>query len=226
MHGMKYRWHLTTPLLLFVVLASCSSPAASIPQPTATPTTDSVYPTAIAQSSPTSPSTSLQSPIPVPTSPRSEPALSPTNCPLIALPGTKAFPKGWGGFLSDTTMIGHSPVWAGVGLHIHVYTGTLGYHVVWPTTKILWEVSQDLTPPVTVQVKNLATGAIAWWGKGDQPPSTSVLVLDASNQGFHGSPADGWYEWGSVLYILTAGCYLMDAQWPNGAWHIVFAAGS
>jgi hypothetical protein len=42
--------------LLLVVLASCSSPAASTPQPTATPTIDSAHLTAFAQSSPTYPS--------------------------------------------------------------------------------------------------------------------------------------------------------------------------
>ncbi len=94
----------------------------------------------------------------------------PTNCPLTALPGTKVFPKGWGGYLQDATLIGRSPVWAGMPLEVHVYTGAQGYHVVWTGTKILWEVGQNLTS-VTVRVKNLATGALAWWGKGDQPPS-------------------------------------------------------
>jgi hypothetical protein len=49
-----------------------------------------------------------------------------------------------------------------MALEVHVYTGTQGYHVVWTGTKILWEVGQGWTQPVTVRVKNLATGAIAW----------------------------------------------------------------
>src|SRR6266700_2110631 len=48
MHWMKHRWLLIMSLLL-VVLASCSSPAASTPQPTATPTIDSAHLTAFAQ---------------------------------------------------------------------------------------------------------------------------------------------------------------------------------
>lgn len=157
MHWMKRRWLLIMPLLL-VVLASCSSPAASTPQPTATPTIDSAHLTAFAQSSPTYPPlptpTPSQAPLPVPTPLRSAPAPMPTNCPLKAVPGTKVFPKGWGGYLQDATLIGRSPVWAGMGLEVHVYTGTQGYPI-WTGTKILWEVGQDLTPPVTVQVKNL-----------------------------------------------------------------------
>jgi hypothetical protein len=229
MHWMKHRWLLIMSMLL-VVLASCSSPAASTPQPTATPTIDSAHLTAFAQPSPTYPPlptpTPSQAPIPVPTPPRSALAPMPTNCPLTALPGTKVFPKGWGGYLHDETLVGRSPVWAGIGLELHLYTGDQGYHVVWNGTKILWEVSQDLTTTVTVRVKNLATGAPAWWGKGDQPPSEPVLVLDSRNEGYHGVPASGWYEWGSFLYLLTAGCYSMDVSWSGGSWHIVFAAGS
>lgn len=229
MHWMKHRWLLIMPSLL-VVLASCSSPAASRPQPTATPTIDSAHLTAFAQPYPTSPPlptpTPSQAPVPIPTPPRSAPAPMPTNCPLTAVPGTKVFPKGWGGYLQDATLIGRSPVWAGMPLEVHVYIGTQGYHVVWTGTKILWEVGQNLTQPVTVRVKNLATGAPAWWGKGDQPPSEPVLVLDSRNEGYHGVPASGWYEWGSFLYLLTAGCYSMDVSWSGGSWHIVFAAGS
>ena len=107
MHWMKHRWFLFIPLLL-MVLAGCSSPATSTPQPTATPTIDSAHLTAFAQFHPTylplpNPTPS-QAPIPVPTPPRLEPAPMPTNCPLTALPGTKVFPKGWGGYLRYTSL--------------------------------------------------------------------------------------------------------------------------
>lgn len=228
MRSMKHRWLLFVPLLLLVV-TSCSSSTTSPSQSTATPTMNSAHLTEFAQFPtypPLPPATPSQAAGPVPTPPRSELAPMPTNCPLTALPGTKVFPKGWGGFLSDTTLIGRSPVWSGMGLEIQVWTGTQGYHVVWTGTKILWEVGQELTQPVTVRVKNLATGVIAWWGKGDQPPSAPVLVLSGGNADFHGSQPGGWLEWGSFLYLLTAGCYSMDVSWPGGGWHIVFAAGS
>lgn len=229
MHWRKHGWLLILPSLL-VVLASCSSPAATTALPTATPTPDSAHLTAFAQRSATAPPlltpTPSQAPLPVPTPPRIALAPMPANCPLKDAPETKVFPKGWGGFLSDSSFTGRSPVWAGIGLELHLYTGTQGYHVVWPGTKILWEVGQDLTQSVIVRVKNLATGVPAWWGKGEQPPSDPVLVLDSRNEGYHGSPASGWYEWGSFLYLLTAGCYSMDVSWPGGSWHMVFAAGS
>jgi hypothetical protein len=211
-----------------LLLASCSQVAQ--PTTSATPTVDSAHLTAFAQPYPTYPPlptpTPSQAPVPVPTRPHSALAPMPTNCPLTALPGTKVFPKGWGGYLQDATLIGRSPVWAGIGLELHLYIGPQDSHGGWTGTKILWEVGQDLTTLVTVRVKNLATGASAWWGKGEQPPSYPVLVLDSRNEGYHGSPASGWYEWGSFLYLLTAGCYSMDVSWPGRLWHIVFAAGA
>jgi hypothetical protein len=215
-------------LVLVAIMMGCTQ--TSPPQTSATPTVDSTNLTAFAQPYPTYPPlptpTPSQAPVPVPTPPRSALAPMPTNCPLTAVPGTKVFPKGWGGYLQDATLIGRSPVWAGIGLELHLYTGIQGYHVVWTGTKILWEVGQDLTQPVVVRVKSLTTGAAAWWGKGDQPPSDPVLVLDSRNEGYHGSPASGWYEWGSFMYLLTAGCYSMDVSWPGGSWRIVFAAGA
>ncbi len=231
MRSIKNRWLLFLPILL--VLVSCSSPTASTPPSTVTPTIDSAHLTGFAQPSPTSPplptATPSQASVPVPTPPRSEPAPLPTNCPLTALPGTKVFPAGWGGLLSDRTLIGRSPVWGEMGSKVRVYTGTQDEHVVWPGIKILWEVGQDLTTQVTVRVKNLATGASAWWGRGNQPPTDPIMVLSAQgSQGadFHGIPESGWYEWGSFLYLLTAGCYSMDVSWSGGSWHLVFAAGS
>lgn len=222
MNWIKHHKHLLL-LVLLVVLASCS------PATNSTPKHEPVVPTpTLPVPTPTLPvptPTPSQTVGPVPTPPRSEIAPLPTSCPLTALPGTKVFPKGWGGFPSNTTLIGRSPVWAGMGLAVQVYTGDQTYHVVWPGTKIIWEVEQDVTPPVTVRVKDLATGTLAWWGQGNQPPSDPLLVLYGSNGGNHGSPVNGWSEWGSFLYLLTAGCYSMDVTWQGGGWHIVFAAG-
>ncbi len=73
MRWMKHYWLLIVPLLL-VMLANCSSPAASTQQPTATPTIDSAHLTAFAQPYPTYPSiptpTPSQAPIPVHNLPR------------------------------------------------------------------------------------------------------------------------------------------------------------
>lgn len=175
-------------------------------------------------------STPSQASTPVPTPPRSEIAPFPTNCPLTAVPGTKSFPRGWGGYLQDTTLIGRSPVWGRIptDLQVQVYTGNPDNP--WTGIKILWEVGPGLTQPVTVRVKDLKTGDLAWWGQGSRPPSGSALVLsegigNSSSGDFHGSPVSGWYEWGSYLYLLKAGCYSMDVSWPGGAWHVIFAAG-
>lgn len=175
MRWMKHHKLLLLPLLL-VMLAGCSSAAVSTPKRTA----------------PTPTATSSQASTPVPTPPRSALGPMPTNCPLTAVPGTKVFPKGWGGYLQDATLIGRSPVWGEIpaDLQVQVYTGTQGYPD-WTGTKILWEVGQGLTQPVTIRVKDLATGVLAWWGEGDQPPSDLVLVLvpyGGNGGDFHGVP--------------------------------------
>jgi hypothetical protein len=220
MNWINHHKRLLLPLLL-VVLASCSSATSSTPkhpQVVLTPTLLAPTPT---------PSQTVG---PVPTPSRSEIAPLPTNCPLTTLPGTKIFPQGWGGYLQNTTLIGRSPVWGRLppDLQVQVSPGTVDDP--WTGTKILWENILDSTQPVNVRVKNLATGVLAWWGPGDgQPPSDPVLGMGAGSEGnggdYHGSPVSGWYEWGSVLYLLTAGCYSMDVSWPGGAWHVVFAAG-
>ena len=214
MRCMNHHKLLLLPLLL-IMLASCSSAAVSTPKHTA----------------PTLTATPSQVDTPVPAPPRSEIGLLPTNCPLTALPGKKIFPRGWGGYVQDATLIGRSPVWGEMpaDLQVQVYTGNPDD--AWTGTKIIWEVGPSLTQPVSIRVKDLATGALAWWGQGGQPPSAPMLVLgvgiaaEVGDAAFHGSPVSGWYEWGSFLYLLTAGCYSMDVSWPGGAWHVVFAAG-
>ncbi|HEY0753896.1 MAG TPA: hypothetical protein VGD98_08050 [Ktedonobacteraceae bacterium] len=210
MHWMKDQ-RLFLLLFLLMVLASCSSTAHLASKPT------SVVPAP-------SPS-SVEAGVPTPS--RTELAPIPTNCSLSALPGTKLFPKGWGGYLVDMTLVGKSPIWAQINPDLQEVLQPGTADNPWTGTKIIWEEAvQNFHQKVTVQVKNLATGDLAWWGQGNAPPVMSVLVLDTSpNANDHGSPVTGWNEWGSVLYLLTSGCYSMDVTWPGGAWHVVFAAG-
>jgi len=162
---------------------------------------------------------------PVPTPPRSQVGAIPSNCHLTPVPGTKVFPQGWGGYLVDTTLIGKSPVWAQVPQDLQVGLFPRTQDNPWTGTKILWEVGPDTPVTATVSVRNLATGQLAWWGRGGQPPSEAILTLNAQDEGYHGTPESGWNEWGSELYLLTASCYSMDVSWAGGSWHVVFAAG-
>jgi hypothetical protein len=210
--------HFLLPLLI-LLLAGCSSTAVSTSQ---TPHTGSQTSTTVTALT----STPTQNPDPVPTPPRSQVGTLPTNCHLTPIPGSKVFPQGWGGYLVDTTLIGKSPIWAQLPQNLQVQLSPSTPDNSWTGTKILWEVGPDASVAATVHVTNLATGQLAWWGKGDRPPSEPNLVLNAQDEGYHGTPKSGWNEWGSFLYLLTAGCYSMDVSWAGGSWHVVFAAGT
>ena len=205
-------------LFLFLLLASCSSTSVSTSQPAHK---SSQTPTTVVVLTPTP----TQNFGPVPTPPRSQVGTIPSNCHLTPVPGTKVFPQGWGGYLVDTTLIGKSPVWAQVPQDLQVGLFPRTQDNPWTGTKILWEVGPDTPVTATVRVRNLATGQLAWWGRGGQPPSEAILTLNAQDEGYHGTPESGWNEWGSELYLLTAGCYSMDVSWAGGSWHVAFAAG-
>jgi hypothetical protein len=152
----------------------------------------------------------------------------PQHCP--ASPPLQVLTSSGGG-----PFYGQSPVWGGgpvpPGATLHVEDDT---PLAWPGDKMIWEVGPNYTQRVTVEVTNLATGERAWWGIGSpNPPESQTLTLDPNTTGparYHGSPGSGypvagWSEYGTVLYILAAGCYTMTAIWPEGSWSRTFAAG-
>jgi hypothetical protein len=131
-------------------------------------------------------------------------------------------------------IVGSSPAWIRQAYYpTTLHLDQLGY-TPWPVTKIIWEIGPDPRQAVMVQVKNVQTGALAWWGEGgDRPPvAGQTLFLDDPNHpngsgpySDHGTLPGGWHEWGTGLYILEAGCYEMHVTWPGGQWRGVFAAG-
>jgi len=57
-------------------------------------------------------------------------------------------------------------------------------------------------------------------------PVVTSLFLDPNHPNHLDAGAGPDYEeWGSYLYIPTAGCYQLDATWPGGQWSFPFAAG-
>ena len=149
---------------------------------------------------------------------------APTNCPIIAPPQMIQ--------VSGIELAGSSPVWIRGGyspstLHLN----QIGY-TPWPGTKIIWEIGPNYSQAVMVQVKNLQTGALAWWGQGDRPPGAGqTLILDPNHPSGsdpysdHGAGPGGLHEWGTYVYLLAAGCYALQVSWPGGQWRGVFAAG-
>ena len=94
------------------------------------------------------------------------------------------------------------------------------------TRKMVWEVGPYYTGTVTLTSENILTHQPLWLQIGDQAP-THAPVLDPKHPGHLGS-TDGpdWAEWGSYIFVPTAGCYMLEATWQGGHWQIPFAAGS
>lgn len=122
--------------------------------------------------------------------------------------------------------IGGSPVWAigFAGPEARVYVGDL---VRWGAYgayyKILWVVEPGYSDATTLRGGDLTEENPLWFQVGEEQPSTSP-VLDPQNPGIpiqHGE----WIEFPSYLFIPQAGCYYLEAIFPEGSWRITFAAG-
>ena len=77
---------------------------------------------------------------------------------------------------------------------------------------------------VLLQGENLDTGSSLWFDFSflPQQPTTALMV----NADLAGQYSDSrWTSWIGYLYIPAAGCYALEASWPDGHWQIFFAAG-
>ena len=131
-------------------------------------------------------------------------------------PGHKIVPLG-----------GISPVWATVG---GGGVGTLAGDTYdrdggWPV-KIVWEVGSNYHEIVTLRAGDLLNGTLLKWKMSPDEHLTTAPVLDPQHPG-HPISVIGpqWQEWGSEILIPAAGCYYIEANWPEGHWRDTFAIG-
>lgn len=122
--------------------------------------------------------------------------------------------------------IGSFPVWAfgfdgpHAVLRISPNDTYTQYGWIW---KIVWEVGPNYMHPVTLHSGKLSGGAPLWF---QFEATTRSPVLDPQHPNHPLSVVGSdWAEWGSYLFIPTAGCYFLEAGWPGGHWRITFAAG-
>lgn len=206
-------------LLALLLLNACAQPSSTPPRQTAGSPQTTPPPTVTAAMPGPSPVASLLGP-------------APTGCPSTPPPQRLDLPNNWGGFIGPGHLEGKSPVWIpNLDSPTTFHLNPQGYDP-WPTTKIIWEIGPDFSQGVQVQVSNLRTGELAWWGQGGPPQAaTQTLILDLNHSStgdpdsYHGSRPGGFQEWGTVLYLPAAGCYALDATWAAGQWRLIFSAG-
>jgi len=129
--------------------------------------------------------------------------------------------------------LGQSPVWAvgfssGASGPILLLQGesTVGDHGYY--RKVLWVIQHGYAQPVTLSGSDSDRGDPLWFQIGDKAPTTAPK-LDPMQPGAYpynpANPDQVFPEYPSYLLIPHAGCYVLEASWPEGHWRIPFAAG-
>ncbi len=196
-------------LLAVLLLTSCSAASTSTPHTLhATPTPTVAGPT---------PVTAALAP-------------PPQNCAITPPPREQSFG-------SSGQLVGGGEFWVRAGYMPILSLGPTGYQE-WPQWKWVVEVGPNSAQPVTLDLRNLQTGALAWWSVTPPHPATQSLVLDpqldTEDVGAvswlaavpHGESAPGWKEWGIFPVFSVAGCYALEARWAGGSWRSVIAVGN
>lgn len=214
-------------LLAGLLLTSCSSASTTISRATPTATAAS---TIISHATPTA----TTGPMPLKT-PLAQP---PQNCSLIPPPQVKHLDQL--GDNIDVRLVGGGPFWIyGTYYPTVLHLAQFGSQH-WPMTKMVVEVGPNYNQPVTLRLREMQTGTLAWWTDGQTPPgaATQILVLnpqtDTGDVGAvpglpdipHGSSGPGWKEWGVFPLFLVAGCYDLEVSWSGGSWQGSFAVGN
>lgn len=192
-------------LALLLLLSSCS--------PASGPVTGRATATLGVVPTPT-PTPYVEPPTPIPP----PLGLPPQDCPLGPPPHNV--------FSDVIPGYGSFPAWAfGLEPTIRISTSFTYTQYGW-TWKVIWRVSTRYTQPVQLHGGNLRTGMPLWFQIGEPASTTPILDPRPDEQQIaqSGAPTE-FVEWKSYLYIPTAGCYYVEADWPQGSWRITFAAG-
>lgn len=147
----------------------------------------------------------------------------PTNCPpppALQRFGPTVFGAG----------VGRNPVWA-VGLRSSVIPEGAATAHGW-VYKVLWAVAPHTAGKILLRGWNLRTGAPIWLSFNGGPATRGAAIgprqAGALAMMPNGQPVamHGWRGFPSGIYISSAGCYVLFAQWRTGAWIVPFAAGA
>jgi hypothetical protein len=143
----------------------------------------------------------------------------------------------FGAFVDPAVLEGISPVWE-QGIGLLPGKNTLNLYPLGPTptptpsAKAIWAVGPNIMQPVTLQGRDLLSGAPIWFDisnthSGTAYNATLRATLDPAHpsMGSFQNGAGQWNFWGIDLIFTRAGCYDLEASWSAGQWHVVIAVG-
>ena len=166
-------------------------------------------------------------------------AAPPQDCALTPPPQTMRVAQL--GLNANALLVGSGAFWIyGASYQSVLHFGQSFGDPRWPITKVVVEVGPNYNQPVTLRLRELRTGALAWWTDAQAPPgaATQTLTLDPQQDtesvgvipGLpdvpHGEVASGWWEWGVFPLFTVAGCYAWEVNWSGGSWQSVIAVGN
>jgi hypothetical protein len=166
-------------------------------------------------------------------------AAPPQDCVLTPPPQTMRVAQL--GLNADAELVGAGVFWIyGASYQSVLHFGRSFGDPRWPITKVVVEVGPNYDQPVTLRLRELRTGALAWWTDAQKPPgaATQTLTLDPQQDTEsvgripgvpdvpHGEVARGWWEWGVFPLFTVAGCYVWEVNWSGGSWQSIIAVGT
>jgi hypothetical protein len=129
--------------------------------------------------------------------------------------------------------VGQAPAWAvgfSSGKHgpVLLFEGLtrLGPHGFYE--KVLWVIQPGYSHVVHLTGSYGSSGPALWFQIGDSAPTTNAALEPASPGAYPVNPAEpnqAFINFPSYLFIPQAGCYSLEAAWPDGHWRTAFAAG-
>jgi hypothetical protein len=217
-------------LVAVLLLVSCASGETAV---AGTTPTSLATPMATLRPSPTPATRGLPPPVLTPL------AAPPQDCAHTAPPHTMTVAQL--GANTNAQLVGGGAFWIYGGFYQNVvHLGQFGGDPHWPIDKVVVEVGPNYDQPVTLRLRELRTGTLAWWTDGQTPPgaATQTLTLDPQQDtesvgnipGLpdipHGEVSPGWREWGTFPMFSVAGCYVWEVSWSGGSWQSVIAVGN
>lgn len=89
---------------------------------------------------------------------------------------------------------------------------------------LLWAIEPGYTQQIALHGQRLTDGqpislSVGYYQAPAAKATLDPLVTSDISEGAH------WSNWFGMLFLPSAGCYTLQAEWPGGSWSIPFAVG-